>query len=69
VQEFVDAVLAASPLTVRLGKAAFYEGLALDEPSAYARANAVMTDNALGRDAQEGISAFLDKRRPRWTGE
>ena len=69
VQEFVDAILSASPLTVRLGKAAFYDQLALDEPSAYAKATAVMTDNALRRDAQEGISAFLGKRRPEWTGE
>ena len=69
VREFVDAILASSPLTVRLGKAAFYEQLALDEAAAYERATAVMTDNALRRDAQEGMSAFLQKRRPSWTGE
>ena len=69
VQEYVDAILASSPLTVRLGKAAFYEQLALDEASAYERATAVMTDNALRRDAQEGIAAFLHKRPPRWAGE
>src|SRR5262245_14510575 len=51
VQEYVDAILAASPLTVRLGKAAFYDQLALDETAAYERAVAVMTDNALCRDA------------------
>jgi enoyl-CoA hydratase/carnithine racemase len=69
VQEFADAIVASSPLTVRLGKAAFYEGVALDEAAAYERASAVMTDNALRRDAQEGMSAFLQKRRPHWTGE
>jgi enoyl-CoA hydratase/carnithine racemase len=69
VQEYVDAILASSPLTVRLGKAAFYEQRALDEASAYERATEVMTDNALRRDAQEGITAFLKKRPPRWTGE
>jgi enoyl-CoA hydratase/carnithine racemase len=69
VQEYVDAVLASSPLTVRLGKAAFYDQLALDEPAAYERATEVMTDNALRRDAQEGMTAFLQKRRPDWTGE
>ena len=69
VQEYLDAVLAASPLTVRLGKAAFYDQLALDEADAYPRATEVMTDNALRRDAQEGIAAFLGKRRPIWTGE
>jgi enoyl-CoA hydratase/carnithine racemase len=69
VREFTDAVLAASPLTVRLGKEAFYRGLEVGEAEAYRLATAVMTDNALRRDAQEGISAFLQKRRPEWTGE
>jgi enoyl-CoA hydratase/carnithine racemase len=69
VGEYVEAILAASPLTVRLGKAAFYDQLALDEASAYGRATEVMTDNATRRDAQEGIGAFLAKRRPVWTGE
>jgi enoyl-CoA hydratase/carnithine racemase len=69
VNEYVEAVLAASPLTVRLGKAAFYEQLALDEAAAYGQATEVMTDNATRRDAQEGMRAFLEKRRPAWTGE
>jgi enoyl-CoA hydratase/carnithine racemase len=69
VREYVDAILSASPLTVRLGKAAFYDQLALDEPTAYDRATEVMTDNALRRDAQEGMKAFLEKRRPQWAGE
>ncbi|MBX6312665.1 MAG: enoyl-CoA hydratase [Isosphaeraceae bacterium] len=69
VQEFTDAILAASPLIIRLGKAAFYEGLALDEATAYQRATDVMVANALCGDAQEGMSAFLQKRRPEWRGE
>jgi enoyl-CoA hydratase/carnithine racemase len=69
VQEYVDALLASSPLTIRLGKAAFYDQLVLDEESAYMRATEVMTDNALRQDAQEGMKAFLQKRRPVWTGE
>jgi enoyl-CoA hydratase/carnithine racemase len=69
VEEYVQAVLAASPLTIRLGKSAFYEQLALDEAAAYEQATAVMTDNATRRDAQEGMQAFLHKRRPVWTGE
>ena len=69
VGEFVDAILTASPLTIRLGKAAFYDQLALDEPGAYDRATAIMTENAMRADAQEGIAAFLQKRRPNWIGE
>jgi enoyl-CoA hydratase/carnithine racemase len=69
VREYADAILASSPLTVRLGKAAFYDQLSLDEPAAYERATDVMTDNAGRRDAQEGMRAFLEKRRPSWSGE
>jgi enoyl-CoA hydratase/carnithine racemase len=69
IQEYVDAILSSSPLTVRLGKAAFYEQLVLDEAAAYEQATGVMVDNALRADAQEGIQAFLKKRQPVWTGE
>ena len=69
VQEYVDAILASSALTLRLGKAAFYEQRSLDELTAYDLATRVMIDNALRADAQEGIRAFLQKRRPIWTGE
>lgn len=69
VKEYLDAILASSPLTVRLGKAAFYDQLALDETAAYERAIGVMTENALCTDAQEGMRAFLEKRRPTWRGQ
>jgi enoyl-CoA hydratase/carnithine racemase len=69
VLEFVDAIVASSPLTVHLGKAAFYDQLRLDETTAYERATDVMTDNAVCADAQEGMTAFLQKRRPVWTGK
>ena len=69
VQEYVDAILGSSPLTVRVGKAAFYDQLALTEAAAYDRATDVMTENALFQDAQEGMQAFLQKRRPAWRGE
>src|SRR6516165_3676216 len=66
VDELVQAIKASSPLTIRLGKAAFYDQLALDEGTAYQRATDVMTDNAQRHDAQEGMEAFLQKRRPVW---
>jgi enoyl-CoA hydratase/carnithine racemase len=69
VREYVDAILAVSPLTLAIGKAAFYDQLALDEETAYERATEIMTDNASKQDAQEGISAFLQKRQPEWRGE
>ncbi|HKD86598.1 MAG TPA: enoyl-CoA hydratase [Terriglobales bacterium] len=59
----------ASSLTVALGKEAFYAQIDLDQPKAYAYAKEVMSMNSLAADAQEGISAFLQKRRACWTGK
>ncbi len=59
----------ASSLTVALGKQAFYTQIDLDQPKAYAYAKEVMSMNALAADAQEGISAFLEKRPACWTGK
>ena len=58
----------ASRRVVGLGKAAFYRQLELDESAAYAFTKDVMVQNALLEDAQEGISAFIDKRPPHWPG-
>jgi enoyl-CoA hydratase/carnithine racemase len=59
----------ASSLTVALGKQAFYTQIDLDQPKAYAYAKEVMSMNALAADAQEGISAFLEKRPACWAGK
>ncbi len=59
----------ASSLTVGLGKQAFYTQIDLDQPKAYAYAKEVMSMNALAADAQEGISAFLEKRQACWAGK
>ncbi len=61
-------VAEASPLVVGLGKQAFYSQVDLDQPKAYAYAKEVMSMNNMAADAQEGISAFLEKRQPCWVG-
>ena len=59
----------ASPLTVSVGKQAFYAQIDMDQPKAYAYAKEVMSLNAMAGDAQEGMQAFLHKRTPCWTGK
>jgi len=66
VQSLADAILSLSPKVLGLGKRAFYQLQGLDEPTAYAQATDIMVENALCGDAQEGISAFLQKRAPHW---
>jgi enoyl-CoA hydratase/carnithine racemase len=58
----------ASNLVVALGKQAYYTQVDLDQPKAYAYAKEVMSMNSLAADAQEGISAFLEKRQACWSG-
>ncbi len=61
-------IAAKSPLTVAIGKEAFYRQAEMDLDAAYAYASDVMTRNMQTRDAGEGIDAFLAKRQPSWTG-
>jgi len=56
----------ASSYTVALGKQAYYKQIDLDQAGAYAYTKEVMSQNAMAEDAQEGISAFLGKRKACW---
>ena len=69
VAKFAEAIASKSPLTLAIGKEAFYKQLDLPVEDAYAYASAVMTRNMLTADAQEGIDAFIEKRKPVWRGE
>jgi enoyl-CoA hydratase/carnithine racemase len=66
--ELIAKVARSSPLTVRIGKRAFYDQIDLDERGAYELTREVMATNAQTGDAQEGIGAFLEKRSPTWSG-
>jgi enoyl-CoA hydratase/carnithine racemase len=69
VGELVGAIARSSGYTVATGKHAFYAQLDRPEDEAYERCELVMTENALAPDAQEGMTAFLEKRDPVWRGE
>src|SRR6056297_2944664 len=61
-----ETVAAKLGSAVRVGKRAFYEQLEIGIDAAYAHTGAVMVENMLDRDTDEGINAFLDKRPPDW---
>jgi enoyl-CoA hydratase/carnithine racemase len=61
-------IVEASSLTVAIGKQAFYAQIDLDQQKAYDYTKEVMSLNAMAADAQEGIGAFLEKRKPVWCG-
>jgi enoyl-CoA hydratase/carnithine racemase len=63
-----ETIAHSSPLTVGIGKEAFYAQIELDEPAAYSVTKSVMAMNAMAADGQEGMCAFLEKREPTWTG-
>ena len=66
VMELAHHISSASAQTLAIGKPAFYRQIEMDRPAAYDLAQAVMVDNLEKEDAQEGISAFLQKRKPNW---
>jgi enoyl-CoA hydratase/carnithine racemase len=68
VDKMAKTIVGKSPLTLKLGKEAFYRQLDRPVAEAYDYAGRVMVENMLARDAEEGIDAFIQKRAPVWTG-
>jgi len=67
--ETIDRLLVRPANVLALGKGAFYRQLNMDLGDAYHFAVQTIADNMLMVEAQEGISAFLDKRKPNWGGD
>jgi enoyl-CoA hydratase/carnithine racemase len=65
-RKLAGQIAEASAMTVATGKQAFYRQIDLDQAGAYAFTKEVMSQNAIAEDAQEGISAFLEKRKACW---
>ncbi len=64
-----EAIVKSSSYTVATGKRAFYDQIDRGETDAYEHTKQVMTENARAHDAQEGMTAFLEKRAPAWRGD
>lgn len=65
---FTDSILAKTPVAIKAGKQMFYRQLEMGMEDAYELASETMACNMLAEDAQEGIDAFIDKRKPQWKG-
>ena len=59
-------IASKSTHTLKIGKEAFYRQLEMPLAEAYRYTAAVMVENMLARDAEEGIGAFIEKRKPEW---
>ena len=69
VSQVANKIASKSPLTLKIGKEAFYKQLEMPLSEAYEYTSKVMIHNMQARDAEEGISAFIEKRLPVWTGK
>src|SRR3954454_3914858 len=69
VGKYAETIAGKSPLTLKIGKEAFYRQAEMGLAEAYDYTAEVMVENMMARDAEEGIGAFLSKRPPHWTGE
>ena len=68
VWETAKNIASRSSLTISMGKEGFYRQLDMDLEDAYSYTSDVMARNMTAPDAQEGVDAFLEKRKPEWKG-
>ena len=66
VLKIAKKISSKSNYTIKIGKQTFYKQLEMPLRKAYAYTSKMMTLNMLALDAKEGISAFLEKRKPKW---
>jgi enoyl-CoA hydratase/carnithine racemase len=64
--KLAEQIAGKSTLTVKIGKEAFYRQAEMPLAEAYKYTSEVMVENMLARDSEEGISAFIEKRDPKW---
>ena len=69
VLKIAKKIASKSNLTIKIGKQAFYKQLEMPLRQAYAYTSKMMAINMMAMDAREGISAFLEKRKPNWTNK
>ena len=65
-RKLAETLAAKLSAAVHIGKRSFYDQQGRSLAEAYALTGARMTENMLWRDTEEGINAFLEKRKPDW---
>ena len=68
VLKIAKKIASKSNYTIKIGKQTFYKQLEMPLRKAYVYTSKMMTINMMAIDAKEGISAFLQKRKPKWKG-
>ena len=68
VNELAAEIASKSPHSLAMGKRSFYRQLTMPLDEAYEYVDEVIVRAIQSKDAKEGISAFLEKRKPKWTG-
>ncbi len=68
IKKLTDSILAKTPVAIKAGKQMFYRQLEMGLDGAYELASGVLAGNMMAEDAQEGIDAFVAKRKPQWKG-
>ncbi len=64
--EQAEKISSKSMKTLKIGKKAFYKQREMSLEDAYSYTSSVMLENMLEKDSEEGIIAFLEKRKPNW---
>ena len=68
VKRLADAIVAKPAVAIGMGKGLFYRQLEMGIDAAYQLAGQTMACNMIDEVAQEGVAAFMEKRKPHWSG-
>jgi enoyl-CoA hydratase/carnithine racemase len=66
IKRLTDAIIAKPAAAIGMGKGLFYRQLDMGIDGAYQLAGQTMACNMIDEVAQEGVAAFMDKRKPNW---